>query len=55
MFYQQELAQHIFWSASRKFLTSICFRIGLDIDSLILVLNFDIFANHCLNGRLPSY
>ena len=35
MIYQQELG---LWSASIQFMTSICFRIGLDLDGFILFL-----------------
>ena len=34
-----------FWSASRQPLTSICFKIELDLDGLILVLIFEIFLS----------
>ena len=34
-----------FWSASRQLMTSIYFRIGLDLDGLILVLSFRIFLS----------
>ena len=31
---------NFFWTASRHLMTSICFRIGLDLDVLVLVLSF---------------
>ena len=34
-----------FWSTSRQLMTEICFRIGLDIDGLTLVLRFEIFLS----------
>ena len=34
-----------FWSASRQPLTSICFKIELDLDGLILVLIFEFFLS----------
>ena len=34
-----------FWSASRELMRSVCFRIGLDLDDLILVLIFGNFLS----------
>ena len=36
---------NFFLSASRQLMTSICFRIGLNLDVLILVLSFEIFLS----------
>ena len=38
------IATRTSWSALRQFITLICFKIGLDLDSIILALSFRIFC-----------
>ena len=38
-----------FWIDLRQVMTSICFRIGLDLDQLILVLSFETFLSTLFN------
>ena len=53
--YFMKIQNKIFlWCASIQLMASICFRIGLEIDGLILVLRFEILlSNFAKIGRLP--
>ena len=42
---------NISWSALRQFITLICFKIGLDLDGIILALSFRIFCQPWLKWQ----